>query len=1046
MAKKQATQTIREYNKAFLDALEQLNPAQKEAVDEIEGPVLVIAGPGTGKTHILAARIGRILMETDTLAQNILCLTFTDAGVNAMRERLLSFIGPEAHRVHINTFHSFCNSVIQENLELFGRHDMEPISELEQIELFRKLIDGLDYDHPVKGQKNDPYTYERQLRDLMLRMKSENWSGDFVLNKIETYLSDLPTRKEFIYQKKTKEFVKGDVKKWKIEEEERKMSQLKSAVELYPVYTRLMRNMRRYDYADMILWVVKAFKEHEALLRTYQERYLYFLVDEFQDTNGSQNDIVQLLISYWESPNIFIVGDDDQSIFEFQGARLQNLLDFQAQQEELRLILLKNNYRSSQAILDSSKNLIDHNENRIVNKLEGLEKNLKANKTNGSSELWPTIIEYPNRTQEAVDIVTQIERLEKEGVVLDEIAIIYAQHRQVESILTLLDKKKIPYNTKRAVNILDLPNTQKLLQLLKYINAEQQQPFSGEPDLFKMMYFDFLNLPLDDLGRLSLYMAKHQYLDKLNWREVISNPVLLQKIGIEQRDAFQDFSKLINDLIRGSVNLSILQLIEQVINKSGLLHHIIQQVDKSWELQALNTFFDFIKKEGDKNPRLTLSQLLETFRSMDSNRLSIGIQKSVVANQGVNLVTAHSSKGLEFEYVFIIDAVKDFWVGNRRRTNQFSYPDTLTLSGEEDALEARRRLFYVAMTRAKSFLNISYSKSKLEGKALERAIFIDEVLKAEPIKVESKMIEEDLIIASQLLKLQTVDKPHIPAQEKAMVNALLEGFALSVSSLNRYLRCPLSFYYEDVLRIPSVQSEAASFGIAMHDALRRLFDKMRLSETNQFPGLKDFLGFFEEEMHRLRAYFSTKEFDRRIKLGKNHLSAYYKNNLTTWVRSVFTEYNIKNIELNGVPLKGTIDRLDLIDSEKAHIVDYKTGNTSDRKLKRPSAKEPLGGLYWRQLVFYKILFEGHQTARKALSAEISYLEPDSKKEYLRKHIDFPIEDVEAVKVMIVDTYKKIKNHDFYEGCGETNCPWCGFVALNASRVSFADKDAELLDD
>ncbi len=1046
MAKQHSDQTIREYNQAFLEALELLNPAQQTAVNQIEGPVLVIAGPGTGKTHILAARIGRILIETDTFPQNILCLTFTDAGVHAMRQRLLSFIGPEAHRVHIYTFHSFCNSVIQENLEFFGRHDMEPISDLEQIELFRNLIDSLEYDHPIKGQRNDPYAFERRVKSLMLQMKSENWSVDFILKKIDAYLEDLPTREDYIYKRKTKEFAAGDIKQWKIDEEARKMKRLKAAVNLYPEYIRLMRKMRRYDYSDMVLWVVKAFKENEALLRTYQERYLYFLVDEFQDTNGSQNEIIQSLINYWEKPNVFIVGDDDQSIFEFQGARLQNLLDFHQEHEDLKMVVLKDNYRSTQTILDFSKKLIDQNEHRIVNKIAGLEKTLEAKRaTLNPNPLSPSIIEYPNRTQEIVDLVFQLEQLQAQGVSLDEVAIIYAQHRQVANLLSLLDKKGIPYNTKRAVNILDLPNTRKLIQLLDYISKEQTKPFSGEPDLFKLMHFDFLNLPLDDLGRLSLYMAKHQYQHKLYWRSVISDPILLAKIDIQHPDAFQAFSKLTNDLIRGSANLSILKLIEQVINRSGLLVHVMNQSDKSWQLQALNTFFEFIKKEGDKNPRLTLAQLLDTFKSMDANRLAIGIQKSIVANQGVNLVTAHSSKGLEFEYVFIIDAVKDFWEAKRKGSNQFSYPDTLTLSGEKDAIEARRRLFYVAMTRAKSSLNISYSSSRLDGKKLTRAIFVDEVL-SETSSIDTRNTPEDLILESQLLQLQTVDHPKIPAQEKALVEALLEGFALSVSSLNRFLKCPLSFYYEDVLKIPSVQSEAATFGIAMHDALRRLFDKMRLSKTKQFPGLKEFLIFFEEEMNRLRAYFNETEFDRRVKLGKNHLSNYYKNNLTTWARTVFTEYNIKNIELDGVPLVGTVDRIDLLETDKAHIVDYKTGSTDKRKLQKPSERDPLGGLYWRQLVFYKILFELHQPTRKAISAEISYLEPNKKGEYISNAIDFPIEEVEQVKEMVRSTYKKIKAHDFYEGCGEETCSWCSFVKLNATTVSFSDRDGELLDD
>ena len=357
----------KDYNKAFAKELKRLNPAQKVAVEQIDGPVLVIAGPGTGKTHILTSRIGNILLETDTQPHNILCLTFTDAGVYAMRERLLELIGPEAHRVHIFTFHSFCNKIIKERMELFGRHDLEPLSELERVEIVRKLIDGLPQNHPLKQGKRDRYFYESQLYDLFQRMKSEAWTVKYVHEKIDEYLADLPSRPEYIYQRKTKDAVKGDLKQAKIDEQVERMERLRAASHLFPNYNAAMQQARRYDFADMILWVLREFERNEALLRNYQEQYLYFLVDEYQDTNGSQNAILHKLIEYWDNPNVFIVGDDDQSIFEFQGARLKNLLDFHDDfQEDLTLVLLEDNYRSSQKILDSSKVLIDKNKGMLT--------------------------------------------------------------------------------------------------------------------------------------------------------------------------------------------------------------------------------------------------------------------------------------------------------------------------------------------------------------------------------------------------------------------------------------------------------------------------------------------------------------------------------------------------------------------------------------------------------------------------------------------------------------------------------------------------------
>ncbi|MCA9386391.1 ATP-dependent helicase, partial [Candidatus Dojkabacteria bacterium] len=202
-----------------------------------------------------------------------------------------------------------------------------------------------------------------------------------ISNRIDEYLADLPNRREYIYQVSRGTFIKGALKQAKYDEEVSRMEMLRSAAELYPRFGRALQEARRYDYDDMILWVIRAFEENEALLRTYQEQYLYFLVDEFQDTNGAQNEILNFLTAYWDNPNLFIVGDDDQSIYEFQGARLKNLTDFYDRyREHLQLVVLKNNYRSSQKILDSSRELIRRNERRIINNLEelGLEKNLTA--------------------------------------------------------------------------------------------------------------------------------------------------------------------------------------------------------------------------------------------------------------------------------------------------------------------------------------------------------------------------------------------------------------------------------------------------------------------------------------------------------------------------------------------------------------------------------------------------------------------------------------------------------------------------------------------
>ncbi|MBK7872430.1 MAG: ATP-dependent helicase [Saprospiraceae bacterium] len=1045
-------QALQQHKETFLLELERLNLAQLEAVDQIEGPVLVIAGPGTGKTQILAARVGRILLETDTLPQNILCLTFTDAGVHAMRRRLLELIGPEAHRVHIFTFHSFCNSIIQDNLELFGRSDLEPLSDLERVEIIRNIIDELDVEHPIKRGQSDVYFYEKHLYELFKLMKTEAWTSEYIHNKIDEYLLDLPNRKEFLYQVTRGNFNKGELKLAKIEETTERMERLRAAAALYPRFEEMMREARRYDYDDMILWVLQVFEENEALLRNYQEQYLYFLVDEYQDTNGAQNKILQKLVEYWDSPNIFIVGDDDQSIYEFQGARLKNLTDFyKSYKNELRLVLLNENYRSSQRILDTSKALILHNQIRIINTLKelGIEKILQAKHPQFSDlEILPQIVSYPNRTQEEVDIVNQIEVMYHSGFPLEEVAVIYAKHKQAQNIISLLEKKGIPYNTKRRVNILDLPLIRNLRTFLEYLQAEYQYSHSGEHLLFRLLYVDFWGLSQLDITKLSIYLAKFEITERPRLRNVLRKQSVLSELNLERPESIQRLSDLIDNLLSELSGTSLPGLLEKIINRSGLLKMVTEHPDKVWLLQIIKTFFDFVKEETERHPRLTLSHLLEMLQSMDANRLPIGINKVTTVAHGVNLITAHSAKGLEFQRVFLIDCVKDNWeASGRNGSYRFLLPDTLTFSSEEDPMEARRRLFYVAMTRAKELLHISYSEQDNAGKELQRAVFVDEIVNGVDLQVENRIVSEALILDSQLLQLSELPTPTINTPDKTLIDKLLEGFSLNISALNQYLKCPLGFYFENILKVPVLPSESASYGTAMHNALRRLFEKMLLSRSKAFPDEATLVRLFDEEMQKLQGNFSKREFERRLELGRRNLGAYYQKHLDSWTKNVRVEFTIRNAQIDGVPVTGTLDRLDLQEQLTATIVDYKIGKADAARLRDADKTPPYGGSYWRQLVFYKLLYEStERSSRHINSGLITWLDADSKGQFTSKSIDFSSKDTVFLRQLIQETYARIMNHEFYEGCGKSDCQWCNFLRKNVTVDSFSEVEVEELDD
>ena len=1036
------------YQENFTAALELLNAAQRTAVDRIEGPVMVLAGPGTGKTHLLAARIGRILLETDAQANNILCLTFTDAGVKAMRRRLLEWIGPEAHRIHIYTFHGFCNGVIQDNLERFGRHDLEPLSDLERIELIRRLIDELDAHHPLKRSYEDPYYYEKHLYDLFQTMKAEYWSVAYLEERIDSYLAEIPDRPAFRYRVNRGKIRKGDPKQAELDRQARRMDQLRAGARLFPRYQQLLEQARRYDFHDMIAWVIEAFETDESLLRRYQEQYLYLLVDEYQDTNGAQNRILRLLTEFWESPNLFVVGDDDQSIYEFQGARLRNLTEFyERYQPDLGLVLLEENYRSHQPLLDAAGRLIANNERRLVRQLAvfGGEKQLLARHPERTDTTTrPALRYFPNRLQEEAGLVEQLRAWHAGGVPWHEMAVIYARHRQADDLKPLLEKNNIPYRTKREINVLDLPIVRQLREVLDYLARELRRPDAGEHLLFRLLHFRALGLAAADLAELSRYRERQAGEARRSWRQSLAAP----PAHLPGREALRRTSELLEETIGLVPELPVPALVERVFNRFGFLRRVLNGDDRARELQVARTFFDFVRGEATRRPRLRLENLLETLRRLDENRIPLPLRRSLDQEAAVTLVTAHSAKGLEFDRVWMLDCTDDYWEGgNGGRNRRFALPDTVTLSGEEDQEEARRRLFYVAMTRAKGQLVLSLARNRGDGKELAPSRFVEELRAEAGLAEEHPTLDPQLLLEAEVLRLRANESGSPATHDRLDLSDWLAGFRLSVTALYRYLDCPVSFYYEEVLRAPQFQSPSATYGLALHAALQRCFDLMLQDPEGRFPGAAEVVRTFEREMLRRRGYFPEQEYERRLALGRSHLADYYRAKHADWPREVRTELRVRHAEVDGVPLTGAIDLVSYRNEREVALIDYKTGRYQAAKLKAPTAKYPHGGNYWRQLYFYKLLFDNQPgELRRATTGTISYLTPDDDGQFPETTLHFEPEAIARMRRLIQDVYAKISRGEFSEGCGQTDCPWCSFLREDLEVDSFRNLGVEELDD
>jgi DNA helicase II / ATP-dependent DNA helicase PcrA len=1035
----------------FREEYEKLNQQQKLAVDTIEGPVMVIAGPGTGKTQILASRIGKILLETDTLPENILCLTYTDAGVVAMRRRLVNFIGPDAYKVHIYTFHAFCHDVIQENLSLFEKTALDPISDLERIELFKQLIDTFPKNHPLKRYRGDVYFEIHNLQSLFSTMKREGWTPAFINQKIDEYIADLANREDFIYKRAYKQYKPGDLKQEKIEEEKEKVEKLRAAVNEFDRFQQMMRQRNRYDFDDMINWVIRAFEEDPRLLRQYQERFLYILVDEYQDTSGTQNRLVELLISYWEkNPNVFVVGDDDQSIYRFQGANVENMEQFAASYKDTLFIVLTDNYRSTQPILNISKSLIDRNAERLINRFKNLNKELIAAHPAAKSLLHlPIIKEYESQRHEMIDITLQVQQLIAQGVAPGRIGIIYKENKYGEELSGYFKLRGIPVYSKRQMNILHIPLAQKIILLLKYLATELEIPYSGDEMLFEILHFDWFEIPPIEIAKLSVEVADKQFTEnKTSLRRHLYEKTKSPPADLFTPQMNANIAKAgvtIERLIAIVSNVTLQQLVEVIIREAGVLSQVMQSADKAWQMQVITGFFDFVVDETHRNPLLKLKDLINTIELMERENLVLPLVQVSGHDKGVNLMTAHGSKGLEFEYVFFAGCNAALWEKKRPPGGGYKIPDTVFVSGggNHERAEELRRLFFVALTRAERHLYISYSRFKNDGKEMEPSMFIAEIRDQHELPVEKIFLDEDVLVNFQALQFGVVEAPEIEKLEEEFVTRLLDRFVMNVSALSNYLKCPLEFYFRNLLRIPSPRYEAAEFGSAIHYALQHLFEKMQKNE-NRFPEKEEFISDFNWYMHRHRESFTREQFGRRMEYGFDVLSNYYDKYLNSWNRIVAVERNIRNVVVAGVPLKGKLDKLEF-DGKLVNVVDYKTGDWEKAKLKLqpPNEKEPNGGDYWRQAVFYKILVDNYESRGwQVISTEFDFVEPDKKKTYHKVKMVINPADITTVTQQIVTVWQRIRDRDFYTGCGKEDCHWCAFVKTNKLAVAMHELTEE----
>ena len=962
----------------FEKALARLNDEQRAAVETIEGPVVVVAGPGTGKTQILTLRIANIIRRNGAdYASHILALTFTDAGVKAMRERLKDFIGPdEAYEVNINTFHSFCAEQIKEYPEYFQRFSFsQPISDIEQIDIIDKILQEGRY-KILKTFTSDTHN-TRTILGAITDLKAEAIAPvDF-----EKTFADLKER--FISSKGDEAYYKrkmtvngvrysaGDLKPSVLKDAERELEKQKELLDVYQKYQAELERRKLFDFNDMILRVVEEARENRNFLQRLQERYLYILVDEHQDTNEAQNKLVELIGDAAVNegrPNIFTVGDKKQAIYRFQGASIDEFEKLRKKYRDVKVINLKNSYRSTQNILDVAYSLIPEDETLTA-----------QNAAIAKEEQKVMIAAAETRGEEIIFVAEDIKKKIDAGIKLDDIAVFFRNNKESNDIVDIFARMKIPYKLFTTENILDDTEIKKLVLLLEAV----QNPYNDEA-LSRVLFIDFLAIdPLavvKVLERLSV-RRKGSEIESKSVYKIISSDEILRSIDMDdkERTKFLTFSQKLKAWKREERNRDFLDFLYYFVGDVGFLAHVIAQKDNVTALARFGKIFNEIKEQTLSNPAYTLDDFLRYIEILRTHNIGVSITGND-AIEGVNVMTAHKSKGLEFDYVYLTNATQSTWSGGGRGGLKFFLPISKVRSDSDD----EKRLFYVAITRAKKGLTISYAKYR-EGDSKEN----------EPSKFIA-MLRQDLVTHVDIPPKDSATKMNLYFAQKDIagesifdqeyIAALFLRKKLSVSALNNYFKSPILYFFRNLIQLPSGQTKPLIFGNIIHDALETFFRE---------KGHKDILVIFENTLKKYA--IPEKYFNSIYADGKELLKRYVEKYRGTFVfENIELEKHLSRVfELEDghtLNLIGFADKIER-NGNTLTVVDYKTGYKT--KQKRRKAREELK----RQLTFYKLLIDDDPkidgTVTRGVLDFVEELEDE--KDLVRQVEEISHEDVKALK-------------------------------------------------
>ncbi len=955
--------------------LDQLNPEQKAAVTHGEGPLLIVAGAGTGKTTVITRRIAYLLEQKLAKPDELLALTFTEKAAGEMQERADLLLPLGHYDMWISTFHSFCERLLKlHGLDIGLPNDFKLLDETAAWILVLRNFErfNLDYYRPL----GNPNKFISALLSHFSKCKDEMISPeDYLAHAQKLRLSlDQP-------HKTKKKAASGEE-----EADETEISRIEEIANAYQVYERLLLENNYLDFGDLINYCVRLLEKRGKILEYYQKKFAFIMVDEFQDTNYAQYQLVRMLAG--KRQNLTVVGDDDQSIYKFRGASVSNILKFKNDYPGLKQITLIENYRSSQNILDMAYDFIQ------ANNPDRLESNLKINKKLAAMGQKNTgtieVIEAQDLSGELNAIAKKIlERKIGRNLSWNDIAVLIRSNSAADALLPVLSAHAIPFTFMANRGLYKKGIILDLLSYLKFLDDA-----NDSSALYRVLSLPKFHLSHPELSDLLMHSKKKAE----TFYEALSQAAVMAEITTEGKHKIQtllDSTKKHHAMLKTH---SAAELVVDIIKDLGFDEKLREEtLENAQNRELLEQFYKKVEAFQEKETDHSLHNFLHILE-LEQEAGDEGVIP-FDPNQGpesVKVMTIHSAKGLEFETVFLANMV-DQRFPTREKGDAIEIPEALIkdiLPEGEFHLQEERRLFYVAVTRAKSELYFTWAKDYGGVRA----------------KKPSQFLVECNLVPSEKVSRATGKVVFTKTEKLPVVyQRLPEQF--SFSQINDFEACPLKYKYQHYLKLPVPGSQYFSFGQTIHKVLEEYLklykNSLEIKQMDLFgknPGGKIELPEFQilenfYEKYWIDDWYQNKLQKQRYKAeGKKILKTFFEEISQKPFQPKYIEQFFR-LKLKNYDFVGKIDRADQVQAG-IQILDYKTG-------KVPKGKKDLDQLYVYQWAAQEFLQE------KVVGLKYWYLQENV---FVEEELASP-DEISGLKERLLEIIKKIvfvTKHDLFK--------------------------------